>query len=87
MRHICVWLVSTAFTALSFAAPVWCADPEPSGTLRVATPALPQSLVNPFRTIAPPSIYVTTAIFDTLTRFDHDGNLQPWLATHFGLSE
>ncbi|MBL8630408.1 MAG: ABC transporter substrate-binding protein [Rhodospirillaceae bacterium] len=83
MRQICVWLVSAAFAALSFAAPVWCADPEPSKTLRVATPALPQSLVNPFRTIAPPSIYVTTAIFDTLTRFDHDGNLQPWLATHW----
>lgn len=52
----------------------------PSGTLRVATAALPQSLVNPFRTVAPPSIYVTAAVFDSLTRFDHDGNLQPWLA-------
>ncbi|MBL8644501.1 MAG: ABC transporter substrate-binding protein [Rhodospirillaceae bacterium] len=63
-----------------------CLGPAPvmaqgSGTLRIATPALPQSLVNPYRTIAPPSIYVTAAIFDTLTRFDHEGALQPWLAT------
>lgn len=48
--------------------------------LRVATPALSASLVNPFRTVAPPSIYVTSAIFDSLTRFDKTGALKPWLA-------
>lgn len=47
----------------------------------MATPALPSSLVSPFRTVAPPSIYVTAAVYDALTRFDPDGNLLPWLAT------
>jgi peptide/nickel transport system substrate-binding protein len=57
------------------------ATPAVAETIRVATPTLPASLVNPFRTIAPPSIYVYGALFDALTRFDHEGRLKPWLAT------
>lgn len=49
--------------------------------LRIGVPAMPPSLGNPFRTSLTPTIFSTGAVFDALTRFDYDYNLQPWLAT------
>lgn len=47
---------------------------------RIVVDALPPSQGNPFRTSLAPTIYVTAAVFDSLTRFDADAVLQPALA-------
>lgn len=52
-------------------------------TLRVAVNVLPPGFANPYRTTAPPSITTTSALFDGLTRLDHQGNVSPWLATRW----
>jgi peptide/nickel transport system substrate-binding protein len=49
-------------------------------TVRIAVDSLPPSQGNPFRTSLAPTIYITAAIFDTLTRFDPSAKLQPSLA-------
>ncbi|GIL38468.1 ABC transporter substrate-binding protein [Roseiterribacter gracilis] len=49
-------------------------------TVRAGLIALPPGLGNPFRDTQIPSSYVITAIYDGLTRFDAQGDLQPWLA-------
>ena len=49
--------------------------------LRIGVTAMPPSLGNPFRTSLTPTIFSTGAVFDALTRFDYDYNLEPWLAT------
>jgi peptide/nickel transport system substrate-binding protein len=49
-------------------------------TVRIAVDSLPPSHGNPFRTSLAPTIYITAAIFDTLTRFDKSAKLQPSLA-------
>lgn len=61
---------------------VWAllATPVLADTLRVGIDLLPPSLGNPYRTAMPPSIWSTYAMFDSLTRFDRDGNIVPGLA-------
>jgi len=49
-------------------------------TLRLAVEALPLSQGNPFRSSLAPTIYSTAAVFDTLTRFNDQAQLQPALA-------
>jgi peptide/nickel transport system substrate-binding protein len=49
-------------------------------TLRAGLVALPPALGNPFRDTQIPSSYTMAAIFDGLTRFVDQGELQPWLA-------
>jgi peptide/nickel transport system substrate-binding protein len=49
-------------------------------SVRIAVDSLPPSHGNPFRTSLAPTIYITAAIFDTLTRFDKSAKLQPSLA-------
>ena len=52
-------------------------------TLRIGLQGLPPTMGNPYRTTGPPNIYTTGATFDGLTRIDEQGEVQPWLATHW----
>jgi peptide/nickel transport system substrate-binding protein len=54
--------------------------PAHAQTARIAVDSLPPSQGNPFRTSLAPTIYVTAAVFDALTRFDDKAVLQPALA-------
>lgn len=49
--------------------------------LRIGVTAMPPSLGSPYRTALTPTIFTTAAIYDALTRFNHDYQLEPWLAT------
>jgi peptide/nickel transport system substrate-binding protein len=49
--------------------------------VRVGITALPPSYGNPFRTSLTPTVFATAAVFDALTRFNGDYELEPWLAT------
>ena len=61
-----------------------CAQDQPStNTLRVAVQGLPPMMGNPYRSTGIPNIYTMGAIFDGLTRIDANGDVQPWLATHW----
>ena len=49
-------------------------------SLRMAAVTIPPHLANPFATAATPTITITSAIYDGLTRIGRDGSLRPWLA-------
>ena len=49
-------------------------------SLRMAAVTIPPHLANPFATAATPTITITSAIYDGLTRIGRDGSLKPWLA-------
>ncbi|MDX2141822.1 MAG: ABC transporter substrate-binding protein [Rhodospirillaceae bacterium] len=50
------------------------------GTLRVAVSTLPLQQGNPFMSSLMPTITTTGAIFDSLTKYNRAGKLEPWLA-------
>ena len=49
-------------------------------TLRVAVTTLPLQQANPFMSSLMPTITTTGAIFDSLTKYNRTGKLEPWLA-------
>ena len=49
-------------------------------TLRVAVTTLPLQQGNPFMSALMPTITTTGAIFDSLTKFNRAGQIEPWLA-------
>lgn len=64
--------------------PLSCAQEQPATQgLRVAVQGLPPVMGNPYRSTGIPNIYTMGAIFDGLTRIDANGDVQPWLATHW----
>ncbi|MDX2223460.1 MAG: ABC transporter substrate-binding protein [Rhodospirillaceae bacterium] len=54
--------------------------PAAAATLRMAVDILPPSLANPYRSSLPPTVWSVYALFDALTRFDANNQLQPALA-------
>lgn len=62
-----------------------CSAPPPPRTdeVRFAVNALPPSLANPYRGNGRPGSLLWLAIFDTLTEFDDQNQLQPSLATRW----
>lgn len=61
---------------------VWIAQPASAQTtLKVAAPAFPPGLGNPFTTGNIPGIDIYKAMFDGLAELDESGNLRPALAT------
>ncbi|MCB2107997.1 MAG: ABC transporter substrate-binding protein [Rhodobacteraceae bacterium] len=77
-------LLALALIALPLFSGDGKADDRP---VRMALDSLPLSFGVPYRTSVIPSIYVTAALFDGLTRIDPDGTLKPWLATGWESSD
>ena len=67
-----------AAVGFNFTAPTFAADK--SQTIRMAVNSLPPGKGNPFSALGTPSIYVWSAIFDTLTFVDDTGTAKPALA-------
>ena len=61
--------------------------PTLAGTLRIGTTMLPPSLGNPYRNTGIPHIFTWAATFDGLTRIDQAGQLKPWLATSWTMTD
>ncbi len=73
MTH--VWRLAV-FLCITLSGPSFAADP-----LRVAVPALPPGLGNPFTTGSIPGIDIYMAMFDGLAELHESGELRPALAT------
>ena len=71
-----MWWRFSVFLCLVTVAPSFAADP-----LRVAVPALPPGLGNPFTTGSIPGIDIYMAMFDGLAELHESGELRPALAT------
>lgn len=56
-------------------------------TIRVATSTLPLQQANPFTSALMPTITTTGAVFDTLTKFNRAGQLEPWLALRWARTD
>jgi len=81
-------VVFALLCALTISAPTFAAEtPIKVGKVRIGIDSLPLSFGNPFRTAQIPTIYMTSAIFDGLTRIDLDGTLRPWLATQWSSTD